>query len=235
MPDPIPSPAPKKRHVKEPRLNQAQIAAITEAETLAGVGLKTVYAPALAKRAFDDVRLKALQKACADARTAGSGAIQKTVEKEVDTDVIGHEAIDLLEVMEEIQSAGKQKYQRTAPLKMQDYFVGQRLDASRNTLLQYSQSMLDKLAGDTLPGIDAATVTKLTARRKAYADSKGDQTGAQSDATGERKTLAQMVHDIVSERIALQYAANAEWSYRNPLNDGIRTEFHLPLDRTFDA
>jgi hypothetical protein len=38
-----------------------------------------------------------------------------------------------------------------------------------------------------------------------------------------------------SERIALQYAANAEWSYRNPLNDGIRTEFHLPLDRTFDA
>jgi hypothetical protein len=44
-----------------------------------------------------------------------------------------------------------------------------------------------------------------------------------------------LVKAIMDERIAVQYAADAEWPYTNKANAGIRREFFLPPDRPFNV
>ena len=61
------------------------------------------------------------------------------------------------------------------------------------------------------------------------------QTGSQSDATTARTALEAMVKAITDKRIAVQYAADAEWPYTNKANAGIRREFFLPTDRPFNV
>jgi hypothetical protein len=59
--------------------------------------------------------------------------------------------------------------------------------------------------------------------------------GAQSDATTARTGLDVMVKAIMDKRIAVQYAADAEWPHPNKANAGIRREFFLPPDRPFNV
>jgi hypothetical protein len=40
---------------------------------------------------------------------------------------------------------------------------------------------------------------------------------------------------ITDKRIAVQYAADAEWPYTDKANTGIRREFFLPSDRPFNV
>jgi hypothetical protein len=66
--------------------------------------------------------------------------------------------------------------------------------------------------------------------RDACIATNSTQTGSQSDATTARTALDGMVKAIMDKRIAVQYAADAEWPYTNKANAGIRREFFLPPD-----
>jgi len=134
-----------------------------------------------------------------------------------------------------VQAAAKQKYSRSTPAQMKDYFVGEKLDASRATLVQAADSAAEKLKTDTLPGIDAAKIANLKTLRDAYVGANAAQSDAQSKASRERDSIEADVKSITDRRVQIQLAADAEWPASSTSNAPIPREFQLPPDRPFSG
>ena len=135
--------------------------------------------------------------------------------------------------IQEVQAAAKQKYACTVPDQLPNYYVGQKLNASRALLEQYSEAILTQLATDTLPGITAAKVTALGDLRDAWITDNQTQGDAQSDATDERTDLTALVKTATDARITIQYADDAEYPYTTKANAAARKEFQLPANGPF--
>ena len=135
--------------------------------------------------------------------------------------------------IQEVQAAAKQRYARTAPDQLPNYYVGQKLNASRALLEQHSEAILTQLATDTLPGITAAKVTALGDLREAWITDNQTQGDAQSDATDERTDLTALVKTATDARITIQFAADAEYPYTTKANAAARKEFLLPANEPF--
>ena len=134
---------------------------------------------------------------------------------------------DVLAGMQEVQKAAKQKYARTNRIALGDYLVGEKLNGNRPNLLQTSQTFLNKLASDTLPGITAAKVTKLRNLRKGWVESRIPQTENITAAQTARAELKTMLKSIEDRQVAVQLAADAEWPHTDEVNAAIRKEFGL--------
>jgi hypothetical protein len=229
-----PTPDPNPSHTRGD-MNHAHVAALSEAEQLCIKAQKPAYAPALAAREIDTPFVTTLAADVATARTQLAQGVDSTSTKTTDTVAESTSEKNLMDALHEVQSAAKQKYGRSQPTALSAYHVNShpRMDSSRATLTQAAQNIITKLATDTLPGITPVKVANLTNLRTAYVNSKGAQTGDQSDATSARMQLANQIHSITDRRIQLQHAADAEWPFTNPANAGIRAEFDLPTSRPF--
>lgn len=170
-----------------------------------------------------------------EARKKAADAIQSTTAKEVATKNEENAQRNLLIAMAEVQAAARQKYARTDPTKLADYFIGQKLDESRALLEEYSAGIIEKLATDTLPGITAGKIAALGTLRTAYVNANATQGTEQSDATDERIELAAMLKSITDRRMTIQFAADAEWPYTTAANAGVRKEFKLPPGQPFNG
>ncbi len=120
-----------------------------------------------------------------------------------------------------------------APEQLPNYYFGQKLNASRALLEQYSEAILTKLDTDTLPGITPAKVIALGDLREAWITDNQTQGDAQSDATDERTDLTALVKTVTDARITIQFAADAEYPYTNNANAAARKEFQLPANGPF--
>ena len=224
-----PRPAPQQRGA----LNKAQLDELTKAEQIARAAQKTAYAAALLLRDILAAFVTLLLTDIAAARKKAADALQSTSGKESATVSEATAQKSLLIAMQEVQAAARQKYARTDPPKLQDYFVGSRLDESRALLEEYSAAVIEKLGTDTLPGITPAKVTALGTLRTAYVNADDTQGGAQSDATTERGDLVPMLKSITDRRMTIQFAADAEWPYTEDANHDVRKEFKLPNNQPF--
>jgi hypothetical protein len=226
-------------------LNQAQVQALAKAEQIVAAARKEAYAPALAAREITAALLATLVADIARARDTSARAIQSTTGKEVATSNHGAAKTRLLVPLQEIQAAAKQKYARREPAKLQDYFVGKRLDQSRDGLLQYAAGILLKLQGDPdatppapadpLPGITPLKIAALVTARQVYRDARSTQEGEQSDATDERTERDDLIDSITDRRVEIQFAADGEWPYSDEANAGVRREFYLPLSQPYNG
>ena len=124
---------------------------------------------------------------------------------------------------------------RSNRIALADYFVGQKLNGSRPNLLQTSQTILNKLAEDTLPGVTPAKIKALRASRQAWMDAGGAQTAGRTTALTQRAELKTMLKTIEDRKVAIQLAADAEWPHTDEANAGIRSEFSLPAKRPLIA
>lgn len=236
MPDPEPAPTPPSPPVpKQTRgiLNKAQLDELTKAEQIARAAQKAVYAALLLLRDITAAYVTTLLADIAAARNKAADAVQSTSAKESATATEGAAQKSLIIAMQEVQAAARQKYARTDPTKLADYFIGQKLDESRALLEQYSAGIIEKLGTDSLPGITPAKVTALGTLRTAYLAADAAQTTQQSDATTERDALVTMLTSITDRRMTLQFAADAEWPYTTEANHGVRKEFKLPTNQPF--
>jgi hypothetical protein len=238
-PDPTPNPHPRGE------INQAWLDELTNAEAISTAAQKPDYAATLALGGIDAAKTAALDGAIASARQLVAKAVQSTHGKTNSTDDEQDLADDLIGKIQEVQKRARQKYDATDPGKLADYAIGggTKFYSSRSLLEQTAANILAKLAPqpppgggpapapDVLPGISPAKITALQQAASDYQDSKGDQTGEQSDATGARKLLEAAIADIVAKRREIQFAADADWPHDNPANAGIRAEFQLPPDR----
>ncbi len=238
MADPTPTPPPeeKKKRTRN-QVNQAIVKELDKADQLCLTAKKEDYADKLRARDLDSDFISSLSDDVTAARAKISSAVNETSAKTGATADEANASKALLQALQEVQAAAKQKYGRSQPKQLGAYHVNQRLDANRATLEQTSQDIIDKLSSDTLPGFTSGSpkVANLTTLRTAYVNSKSPQMTARTAAVSDRKAVADLVKSITDRRIALQYAVDAEWPYSNPANAGIRTEFGLPPNRPFNG
>ena len=233
-PTPAPAPAPKPKH-EHGSLNKAQSEHLAKAEQIFIAAQKADRPATLAAR---DIGPDSVTQALADidaARAKSAEAVADTTGTRTATVAEDTSEKSLIVAMQEVQAAAKQKYARTQPEKLQDYYVGKKLIGNRALLEQYSLGIISKLGNDPLPGITPDKQTNLKVLRDAYIATNTTQTGSQSDATTARAALDTMVKAITDKRISVQYAADAEWPYTDKANAGIRREFFLPVDRPFNV
>ncbi len=236
MPDPTPtaSEAAKKKVTRGP-VNQKHVDALDKASLVTTAAKKTDYAAKLAESEInaDFVDQLVSDVAATSARIGKAGDLTSDVR--VATAAEAQAQQSLLSGIKGIQAAAKQKYARTTPQQMKDYYVGEDIDSSRARVLQVADAIIAKLVTDTLPGVNAAKVTALKSMRAAYFGANAGQTGTQSQASTERNTVEDAVKSVTDRRIAIQFAADGIWQSDNKANAPIRREFQLPVDRPFTA
>jgi hypothetical protein len=235
MADPVPTTQPETEKPKRTRgiLNQAQLQALTKAGQVCTAAAK--YPEPFAARTITADFVATLVADIKTARKKGGEAVSTTNEKEGDSIEEDDAESELVTALQEVQSAAKQKYGRKQPEKLPHFYVGTRLNRNRATLEQTSESIINKLAAESLPGITPAKVQRITELRAAYMDANSDQSSNQSEATKKRHELEQAIQSITDRRIEIQHAADAEWPYSNDLNQGVRKEFFLPLSMPFNG
>ena len=215
-------------------LNAAQTAAVKKAENICKAMLKPEYLPAFVAAGETEAAIQALLADCAKVRGFASQAIQKTTEKTVATGQEQSAEGRLVAKLQYFQKRARRKYARSAtPEVLRDYFIGSRLEGNQSNLSQYAQSILDKLATDTLPGVSDADKMELTDLLAAFESSGDAQGGAQSGATNLRRERDKLMASIMDRRMEFQFTADAEFPHQDPANEGTRGEFYLPANRPF--
>jgi hypothetical protein len=213
--------------------NQAQLAALNEADKICTAAQKAAYAAPLAVREITAAQVTQLVADILACRQTAAAASQSTTGKTVATDAMHTAETSLLTALHEVQAAARQKYARTSPAMMNDYLVGHRLNPNQATFKESVQAIITKLGTDALPGITPAKVTNLQTLLDAYTKQAASPDSQQSDATKQRKQRDAQIASITDRRLTIQFAADAEWPYTVDTNAGTRSEFFLPLSQPF--
>ena len=235
MPEPTPAPQPPAEKTRAPRglINQKLLDALDKAGLISLAATKPDYAPLLARRDITGEFLTDFQSDITACKARIGKAIDFTSDIRDATEAEAKAQAKLIASLKEVQAAAKQKYSRSAPAQMKDYYVGEKLDASRAALVQAADSVAEKFKTDTLPGIDAAKIANLKILRDAYIAANAAQSDAQSKASRERGSIEADVKSITDRRVQIQLAADAEWPASNSSSAPVRREFQLPPDRPF--
>ena len=212
--------------------NQAILDELLKAESIAIKAQKLDYAPLLIEREITAAFLADIFAKIVQARAQSALATDKTTDKFGQTDLDRETKAALMKRLKEMQKAAKQKF-RTVPARLQDYYIGERIEQNRARLEQLGEQIIAKAVTDALPGIKPAKITTATAALAAYKAAEGGQSDAQSLASGTRGSLGNLMKEISNARITIQLAADAEWPHDHAANAGVRQEFQLPPDRAF--
>jgi hypothetical protein len=218
--------APKRKRTRGP-LNQGHLRKLTRAEGVGQAAQSIEYAAALAERDITAPFVTEFLDDTEEARTKAADAVMHGTAAKNATSDEDKAAHLLLAAMQEVQKAAKQKYARSNRIALEDYFVGRKLNGNRPNLLQTSQTIINKVTADTLPGISAAKKTKLKNLRQAWVNANAAKSDNSTFAQSARAELKTMIKSIEDRRVAIQLAADAEWPHTDPQNAAIRKEFSL--------
>ena len=233
VPTPPPEP-PKKSAVTCGEINANWLDEISTTEKLVVVAAKDAYKTKLAKREIVAPWLTKLTADLERARTLTGQATGKTTGKKVVTQTEKDLKDALIEQIQSIQAAAKQKYFTKNKPALADYFFAKNIKGlSRPDLEACATNIAAKAKDSALPGIEAAELQALDDALAAYKGVETDQSGAQSGATAARKALEALVKEIADQRRELQFAVDGLWPAGKPENAAIRVEFKLPADRAF--
>lgn len=216
-------------------LNQTHARALSKAERTGLAAQNPNHAPALAAREISKEYLNKFLSDVDAAREKAADAMMSTTARKNAVADEAKAAYALLAGLQEVQKAAKQKYARTNRIALDDYFVGKKLNGSRPNLLQTSQTILNRLAEDTVPGVTPAKIKALRAARQAWMDASAAQTTNRTAALTQRAEFKAMIKGIEDRKVAIQLAADAEWPHTEEAHAGIRSEFSLPTKRPLIA
>jgi hypothetical protein len=235
MIDPVPpAPAPVTPTVHQNSVfNQAQTAALSEADKVCVAAAKPAYAPLLALREITAAEVTQLVADILTCRQTAAGAAHSTTSKVADVSAEHVAETNLMTAVHEVQAAARQKYGRTNPILLNDYLIGHTLNPNQATFKQSVQHLITRLDADTLPGITPAKTANLPVLLATYAAASVNPAGDQSDATTQRRQRNAQISAINDQRMTIQFAADAEWPYTVDANAGIRVEFFLPAHQPF--
>lgn len=226
------APAPEQQRAPRGLISQKWIDEVNKAEEILAIARKEEYRERLQGAEITGEFLDGVAADVEDARTIIAQATQKTVAARTATSHESATREKLLGMLDEVQARARQKYAATNKIALKDYLVGENISSSRARLEQGTQTILNKLASDTLPGMTPEKIAAMANLLVQYKELQTTQTSEQSDATSSRAQLKEMIDAVVAYRRKIQFAADAIWPARNPANAGIRGEFRLPADRT---
>jgi membrane-associated HD superfamily phosphohydrolase len=225
---------PKRKRTRGP-LNQGHLRKLTKAEGIGQAAQNNGHAAVLAERDITAPFVAEFLDDTEEARTKAADAVMHGTSAKDATAKEDKAAHLLLAAMQEVQKAAKQKYARTNRIALGDFFIGRKLNGNRPNLLQTSQTIINKVAADTLPGITAAKKAKLKTLRQAWIDANATKSDSSTFAQTARAELKTMIKSIEDRRVAIQLAADAEWPHTEPEHAAIRKEFGLSPRTPFRA
>lgn len=222
-----PAPETKTKKSRSP-INQAHARELAKAEAVAHAASNEDRAAPLAARDIDEDYVTAMFTEVGNARDkAAEVVIQHSAQREATAAETAAER-GLIATLQEVQKAAKQKYARSNRAALAAYFVGKKLNGNEPNLAQTSQTILEKLATDKLPGITPAKVKAVEAARTKWQAATETQTHTQSAALGARAEFKTLLRNVSDRRVAIQLAADAEWPHTEAEHNGVRKEFALP-------
>ncbi len=224
----------KKTNREPGALNYAQVLSLDTAAQIAATARKPEYRATLLARGITDDTLDALDTAVSEGRKEQAAAVESDTGQLVSTGAEKQSRKELLTALREVQTAARQKWTRSQPAALKDYYIGENLpNMSRATLVQVTEGILLRLSTQTLPGITPETITALAAKRGAYVEANQTQLGYIAGAKARREATLEHLKTATDLRIEVQFAADAAYPFDNPKSAPARTEFALPLNRRF--
>jgi hypothetical protein len=215
-------------------LNYTQVISLDTAAQVAAAARKPAYRAALLARGITDETLDALDLAVSEGKKEQAIAVENDTGQRVSTQEEKLARKELLAGLREVQTAARQKWTRSQPAALKDYYIGENLpNMSRATLVQVAEGILLRLSTQTLPGITPETVSALEAKRDAYVEANKNQLGFIAGAKARRAAALEHLKTATDLRIEVQFAADAAYPFDNPRSAAARTEFALPEDRRF--
>ena len=230
--------------------NQSQLEDLETAEDIVKSARTDPYKTALAAREITTAVVDHLAQLCFDARRRTAKVVrEETAGQTLTLRATGRER-ELVILLQEIQAAAKQKYARREPSRLQDFFIGDRLNPNEATLHQNAFSIADLLtpqtgtdlatASERLPGITLAKIDELRSlinlpptgsSSSSSASSSDDDTLIPPDAVADRAERDLLIGEINDRRMEIQFAADAQYPYTDSRNEEARRAFQLPLSR----
>ena len=224
-------PLPKRRSPSS--LNQRQVKLAERARQVCRSGAKPTRAPALEAKGITNSFLAGLDAKLQTLLQKSSSAVDFTVGKESATLTESHAKTVLLADLRDMQGAAKQSWEKSNPLKLKEYLVGERIEQSRATLEESAGIIIAKANADRPAGVDTSFIIKSQGDLTVYNQEQTKQESEQSSAHGMRAQRDSLLAVIMSDCRAIQIAADRAWPFSNKANSGIRKEFLLPLGRPF--
>ncbi len=226
-------PVPKRRSPST--LNRAQEGELCRAGQIVTAAKKAAYATVLAAREIDAAFVNTLEEDIAATMTKSRDAANCTVAKKSATAAEAATEAIMMKSLRSIQAAARQKYLPTQPQRLEDYYIGERINESRAMLEAFSQNIVATAAEDSLPGIDAAFLATVSTQRANYIAAGTSQASELAQGKQTREERDEQVVSIQERRRRIQRAADAAWPPKEPSSAAARTEFQLRPNRPFSA
>lgn len=241
--------------------NRTQLEDLELAEDIVRAARGEPYKSELIAREIPPAEVESLWTLCGTARQRTTAAILEDTAGEAGTLLATGQERALILLLQEIQAAAKQKYGRRQPVRLQDFFVGRRLNPNDAVLHQSAFTIALILtppsgtdlatARDRLPGIALAKINTLRGMiglapaplvaaggSSASASSSSSSSGGglvPPDAVADRAERDRIIREINDRRMEIQWAMDAGHPYTEPANAEARRAFHLPRSRPFNG
>ena len=230
-PSVVPEPTSKRRSPST--LNLRQQREISRTLQIGKVAQKAEYAGVLGQNKITALFVTTLINDATATRERSDSAVEATTAKEGCTAQESDTKGTLVASLRTIQSAARNDFMDTDPVKVKNYLVGEDITASRVALEGGSQMIIDVADAQRPGSIDTNFLVRVTDERTAYVDAHADQQSEVGTARQERQLRDDAVASIVARRKKLQYAADTAWPHTTPGTGKARVEFQLPKDRPF--
>lgn len=229
MQNPEPTPAPRKVGL----FNATQLAELDESDAVVLAARKPEYAPILLAREITSAIVDALAAKVATCRDLLTASKSQKGSSKSQTQLAHDAEIQVVGLVQEIQSAARQKFGADSPLINSTYYGSTRLRQNRATLTQAVNGIKKTLETEKLPGITPAVIAELTAEFAAYeAALDGKSSGIGGGASDYQEAVA-LLGEITKERQAIQFAANGAFPVRDKSKREDRKAFKIPPDQNF--
>ena len=214
-------------------LNQRQVRLAERARQVCRSAVKPDRASTLESKGIANNFPVALEAKLKTLLQKSASAVDHTVDKESATLTEGHAKLILLGDLRDLQGAAKQSFEKSNPLKLKEYLVGERIEQSRATLEESAGIIIAKADADRPAGVDTSSILKSQGDLSVYNQEQTKQESEQSSAHGMRTQRDALLAQIMADCRAIQIAADRAWPFQNKANAGIRREFLLPTRRPF--
>ena len=214
-------------------LNQRQVRLAERARQVCRSAVKPDRASLLEAKGIANTFPVALEAKLKTLLQKNASAVDHTVDKESATLTEGHAKLILLGDLRDLQGAAKQSFEKSNPLKLKEYLVGERIEQSRASLEESAGIIIAKADVDRPAGVDTSFILKSQGDLLVYNQEQTKQESEQSSAHGMRVQRDALLAQIMVDCRTIQIAADRAWPFQNKANAGIRREFLLPTRRPF--
>ena len=233
MPEPTPDPL----KARKPRglINASYAKGLDKTEAVIGAARDPLYSAQILDGGIAQSFITDLATDTGRARDFLAGAVTGRGTRKDATLDEGAERLAFERAAQGIQTRALQKYHESDPNRPRDtYYVGTKLsDASDAVLIQAGDSILLALQTDVLPGVDAARIAAL---QTAFTDWRGSISTQDTVGGGALTNFAQfktLYASTEARRRTLQYAADDDFPYYEPVNKAAREAFKIPTKTPF--